>query len=88
MPEPSRHLVGLLLGTEEDWPQAFEALTRRLGTFEHAGQPHVLDTERVRIEPFDLRSKTHYDIVIDRLAHWYYHPREWLKKIALMTSTC
>ncbi|MBA3310983.1 MAG: hypothetical protein H0U28_13205 [Nocardioidaceae bacterium] len=84
MPEPSRHLVGLLLGTEEDWPQAFEALTRRLGTFEHAGQPHVLDTERVRIEPFDLRSKTHYDIVIDRLAHWYYHPREWLKKIALM----
>ena len=23
-------------------------------------------------------------LVIDRLAHWYYVPREWIKKIALM----
>ena len=86
-PEPAattRHLVGLLLGMEEDWPRAFEALTQRLGVFEHQGQPHVLDTERVTIEPFNLRSKTRYDVVIDRLAHWYYHPREWLKKVALM----
>ena len=22
--------------------------------------------------------------MIDRLAYWYYHPREWLKKVALM----
>jgi hypothetical protein len=82
--EPTRHLVGLLLGTEEDWPRAFEGLTRRLGVFEHQGQQHVLDTERVMIEPFNLRSSTRYDVVIDRLAHWYYHPREWLKKVALM----
>ena len=25
------HLVGLLLGAEEDWPTAFQALARRLG---------------------------------------------------------
>ena len=25
------HLIGLLLGTEEDWPTAFEAIVRRLG---------------------------------------------------------
>jgi hypothetical protein len=25
--------------------------------------------------------------VIDRLAYWYYHPREWLKKAALMNGT-
>ena len=43
-----------------------------------------LDTERVKIEPFNLRAATRYDVVIDRLAHWYYHPREWLKKVALM----
>ncbi len=84
MAAPNRHLVGLLLGTEEDWPRAFEALARGLGVFEHQGQQHVLETERVTIEPFNLRSKTHYDVVIDRLAHWYYHPREWLKKVALM----
>jgi hypothetical protein len=27
----NRHLVGLLLGTEEDWSAAFETLTRRTG---------------------------------------------------------
>jgi hypothetical protein len=26
-------------------------------------------------------------LVIDRLAYWYYHPREWLKKAALMNDT-
>ncbi|MEP6667279.1 MAG: hypothetical protein ABJA81_12600, partial [Nocardioidaceae bacterium] len=83
-PTPTHHLVGLLLGTEEDWPRAFETLAQRLGTFEYAGESHTIDTERVRIEPFNLRSKTRYNLVIDRLAHWYYHPREWLKKVALM----
>ena len=39
---------------------------------------------RVTIEPFNLRDKPRHDLVIDRLAYWYYHPREWLKKIALM----
>ena len=34
---PNRHLVGLLLGMEEDWPRAFEEITRRVGVFKHAG---------------------------------------------------
>jgi hypothetical protein len=81
----SRHLVGLLLGTEEDWPAAFEALIRRLGPVaDAAGEQHTFDVERITIEPFDLRYKPRYELVIDRLAYWYYHPREWLKKIALM----
>jgi hypothetical protein len=78
------HLVGLLLGAEEDWPQAFEALTRGLGAFRYRGEEHVLDTERVHIAPFNLRDRARQEIVIDRLAYWYYHPREWLKKVALM----
>ena len=41
-------------------------------------------TERVTNEPFDLRARPRYDLVIDRLAYWYHLPREWLKKIALM----
>jgi hypothetical protein len=86
MAEPRHHLIGLLLGMEEDWPRAFESLTRRLGVFEYADTAHVLDTERVRIEPFDLRAPTRHQLVIDRLAHWYYHPREWLKKVALMND--
>jgi hypothetical protein len=79
------HLIGLLLGTENDWPAAFEALLRRVGTVtDGLGEPHTFDVERVTIEPFDLRAKPRHDLVIDRLAYWYYHPREWLKKAALM----
>ena len=84
MTPPTHHLVGLLLGMEEDWPRAFESLTRQLGVFEYADEQHVIDTERVLIEPFNLRDKARHDLVIDRLAHWYYHPREWLKKVSLM----
>ena len=79
------HLIGLLLGTEEDWPTAFETLIRRLGPVtDGAGDRHRIETERVTIEPFDLRDRPRHDLVIDRLAYWYYHPREWLKKVALM----
>jgi len=81
----TEHLLGLLLGTEEDWPRAFEELLRRLGPVtDGAGREHRLDTERITIEPFDLRAKPRYDLVIDRLAYWYYVPREWLKKVSLM----
>jgi hypothetical protein len=80
-----RHLIGLLLGTEEDWPRAFEEILRRLGPVTGPdGTRHVFDTERITIEPFSLRDRPRYDLVIDRLAYWYYHPREWLKKVALM----
>ncbi|MBP2329864.1 hypothetical protein JOF56_010249 [Kibdelosporangium banguiense] len=84
MPDRTEHLLGLLLGTEEDWPRAFEELVRRLGPVRAGNTEHTLRTERITIEPFDLRAKPRYDLVIDRLAYWYYVPREWLKKIALM----
>jgi hypothetical protein len=80
----SSHLIGLLLGTEEDWPAAFEALVRRVGTVtDGLDNTHAFDVERITIEPFDLRAAPRHDLVIDRLAYWYYHPREWLKKVAL-----
>ncbi|MGI8434471.1 MAG: ATP-grasp domain-containing protein [Nocardioidaceae bacterium] len=86
MTDVDHHLVGLLLGMEEDWPRAFEGLARRLGVFGYQGRRHALDTERVRISPFNLRDGARQELVIDRLAHWYYHPREWLKKVALMND--
>jgi hypothetical protein len=79
------HPIGLLLGTEEDWPAAFETLTSRLGAIRgDDGAHHRLEVERITIEPFDLRARPRYELVVDRLAYWYYHPREWLKKVALM----
>ncbi|HUG84771.1 MAG TPA: hypothetical protein VMM13_09415, partial [Euzebya sp.] len=81
----AHHLIGLLLGTEEDWPAMFEEIFRRLDPHVMAGgERHTFAVERVTIEPFDLRSTPRYDLVVDRLAHWYYVPREWLKKVALM----
>jgi hypothetical protein len=52
--------------------------------FDYRGSGHTIDTERVRISPFNLRDPARHELVIDRLAYWYYHPREWLKKVALM----
>jgi hypothetical protein len=73
-------LIGLLLGTEEDWPAAFEALVGRLPPV--GGRK--LRTARIVNEPFDLRSAPRYALVIDRLAWWYDLPRAWLKKVSLM----
>ncbi|MDQ3670644.1 MAG: hypothetical protein M3377_10265, partial [Actinomycetota bacterium] len=81
-----RHLIGLLLATEEDWPTAFEAVTRRLGPVRYGGEVHEFPAERIRNEPFDLRYVPEYALVIDRLSWWYDLPREWLKKIALMDN--
>ncbi|MEV4538916.1 hypothetical protein AB0J82_34605 [Asanoa sp. NPDC049518] len=79
------HIIGLLLGTEDDWPRAYEALVDRLGpVVDGSGRKHRLKTTRVTIEPFNLRDKPRHSLVIDRLAYWYYHPREWLKKVSMM----
>jgi hypothetical protein len=80
----TEHLIGLLLGTEEDWPGAFEAVVERIGDVSYRGETHRLTTERIMNEPFDLRYRPRYGLVIDRLAWWYHVPREWLKKISLM----
>jgi hypothetical protein len=81
------HLIGLLLGAEEDWPRAFEAILRRVGPITHNGTTHTVTSERLTIEPFRLTDPVRTDLVIDRLAHWYYHPREWLKKASLVNGT-
>ena len=79
----SEHLIGLLLGTEDDWPRAFEALVERLPAVEHGGErhvPHRADHERA-VRP---ARQPRYALVIDRLGWWYDIAREWIKKCALM----
>jgi hypothetical protein len=80
----SDHLIGLTLSAEDDWPAAYETLVSRLGPIEHGGETHTFQTRRITYEPFDLRYKPTYALVIDRLAWWYHLPREWLKKVSLM----
>ena len=81
------HLIGLLLGAEDDWPRAFEEVLRRVGPLQVDGAEHRFTSERLTIEPFDLTDPVRTDLVIDRLAYWYYHPREWLKKASLVNGT-
>src|SRR6476469_9851819 len=59
------HLIGLLLGAEEDWPQAFEAILDRVGKVELAdGTSHTFRSERLTIEPFDLMDPVRTELVI------------------------
>lgn len=72
----TNHLIGLLLGAEEDWPQAFEAILRRVGPVRSGEAEHTFTSERLTIEPLNLTDPVRSGLVIDRLAYWYYHPRE------------
>ncbi|MFZ5442537.1 MAG: ATP-grasp domain-containing protein [Myxococcota bacterium] len=50
----------------------------------HGGDTLDFHVERVTIEPFSLAQPVKYDVVIDRLTHWYDTTREWIKKAVLM----
>ena len=80
----SEHIIGLLLGTEEDWPAAFEELVRRLGPVDYRGVRHTFSVERVTNEPFDRRSRPRHEVAIDRLGWWYERPRAWVKRSSRM----
>ena len=79
--------IGLLIGDEEDWPSAFEALAQNFASaIEYRGNRYKIEVERIRIHPFSLAAPANADLVIDRLAYWHYNPREWLKKAALVNG--
>ena len=43
MPDTTHH-IGLLLGTEDDWPTAFETIVSRLGSIKgEDGSSHRID---------------------------------------------
>src|SRR4051794_6488338 len=77
--------VGLSLGADICWPASFEALIKRLDLhIPHGGDDVSFAVERVQVEPFDLAYRPKYDLVLDRVTHWFHTSREWIKKIALM----
>lgn len=77
----SRRLIGLSLGADLCWPIFYEDILSRLDPVaEIDGERIRFDVERVTIEPFDLRQPVRYDVLLDRLTHWYHTSREWIKK--------
>jgi hypothetical protein len=77
--------IGLSLGADICWPLCYEELMKRLDpALDLDGDTVRFAVERVTIEPFDLRQPCKYDLVIDRLTHWYHVSREWIKKAVIM----
>lgn len=77
--------IGLSLGADLCWPICYEEVLRRLDLQIPVGRDTVsFDVDRVTIEPYDLRQPCPYDLVIDRLTHWYDISREWIKKAVVM----
>jgi hypothetical protein len=84
MPAATRH-IGLSLGADICWPLAFEQiLADSKLKLKVAGQTVDFACERVGLEPFHLSRGCKFDVVIDRLTHWFTLQREWIKKGVLM----
>jgi len=79
--------IGLSLGADICWPICYEGLLAELDLRIPYGKDNLtFDVERVQIEPFDLMQGCKYDVVIDRLTHWYHTSREWIKKAIAMND--
>ena len=79
--------IGLSLGADTCWPICFEELVKDLDLQLALGNDSVsFEIERVTIEPFDLRQPARYDLVIDRLTHWYHVSRVWIKKATILNG--
>jgi hypothetical protein len=77
--------IGLSLGADVCWPICYEDLVRDLDLTVTVKKDKVrFEIERLTIEPFDLRQPVRYDVVLDRLTHWYSVSREWIKKAVVM----
>jgi hypothetical protein len=77
--------IGLSLGADICWPICYETLLDGLKlNIRHEGQQIKFASERITIEPFNLQQPVKYDVVIDRLTHWYSTSREWIKKGILL----
>lgn len=84
MAQSSRR-IGLSLGADLCWPAAYEQIVDQLGLSLDLGEERVgFEVERIQVEPFDLQGPCRYDLVLDRLTHWLFVSREWIKKIVLM----
>jgi len=80
-------VIGLSLGADICWPICYETLLEQLDlAVPQDGGTVRVRSERVSIEPFELRQPMEYDVVVDRLTHWYTTSREWIKTAILMND--
>lgn len=77
--------IGLSLGADLCWPACYEEIVKRLKLSIPVGDDVTsFQVERVTVEPFDLHQPCKYDVVLDRLTHWFHTSREWIKKAVIL----
>lgn len=77
--------IGLSLGADICWPIAFEEILAASKLELQVGGDRLrFSCERMKLQPFSLREPCRFDLVIDRLTHWFALRREWIKKSILM----
>jgi len=77
--------IGLSLGADICWPGCYEEIIRRLDLAIPDGPDEVrIEVERISVEPFNMRQPCKYDVVLDRLTHWFDTSREWIKKAVIL----
>lgn len=76
--------IGLSLGADVCWPLCYEHI---MGTLDLAipvnGDTVRFDIRRMTIDPYPLDQPCGYDLLIDRLTHWYQGRREYIKQAVL-----
>ena len=83
--QDSTRRIGLSLGADLCWPLCYEQIVERLDlALPIDGERVRFEVDRVTIEPFKLARRVRYDVVLDRITHWYNTSREWIKKSILM----
>ena len=76
--------IGLSLGADLCWPACYERIMENLDlTIPVNGEEVGFDIRRVRIDPLDFARSTRYDVILDRVTHWFHLSREWIKKAIL-----
>ncbi len=77
--------IGLSLGADLCWPIAYREILQRLNLCIPWDGDHVrFEVEDLTIEPFALGQPNRFDLVVDRLTHWYHPTREWIKQAVIM----
>ncbi len=79
--------IGLSLAADICWPMCYEMIMKRLDLSLQVGAEKMrFEVDRLSIEPFRLQQDSRYDVVIDRLTHWYVASREWIKKAIILND--
>ncbi len=80
--------IGLSLGADLCWPTFYEDIIGRLDPVVVVNGEEVrFEIERVTIHPYAIDAPVRYDVILDRLTHWYHTSREWIKKAVVMNDT-